>query len=150
MILIFAVAFMIVWALQDWKWAAVYNITLIVPLIALPFIDISLFLFPFSVCIAGLLLLKRTTGMMPMGDVVAIPFTIFFMYKLPLISMVIFALILASLVYACPKMNLLHHYDKKDKVYKNKTKFLPILTGAFIIALIIPPLISFLSPGLLP
>lgn len=148
MILIFAIAVMIVWAAQDWKWAMVYNITLL-PVIVLPFLNLGLFAMFFLPMLTIFFIVNRLLPSLGIADVVAVPFSIFFLLGLNLFGIMAFPLALGGIFIACKLTGILHHYDKEERTnFKNKTKILPIMTAAFIISVIVHVVSNIIFPGL--
>lgn len=146
--LIFAVILMVIWSYEDWKHASIPAITLL-PVIVLPFLNLSMFAFIFLPMFFCLLIISRLLPSLGFADVIAVPFGLFFLLELNLMGVMVFPIALGSIFIICKLSGTLHHYDREERInFKNKTKFIPVLTAAFIISVVAHIIANMMFPGL--
>lgn len=124
--LIFALIILTVWSYYDLKYAEVHGLFLFVPLLVLPFIDFMAFVYFFLPMIIFLYIIHKKTGdWLPMADVIALPFTFFFMTTMTPLSLTPFPFVMWILMKRPPK---------SFRFGDNKVKFIPVLLISFLIS----------------
>jgi len=123
--LIYALAVLIVWGYFDHKEGEIYTVLMILPCVALPFIAVELLLW-FGVMFLCCLFMHVVMKEIGFADVIAVPFTLFFVLAAGFPMLAVFPMALWLFLIKATR--------KKGLIGTCYLRFLPILMWSFIIS----------------
>lgn len=141
MILLLPITALGIWAWFDWKNGKVLNLLLLLPLIALPFYNLMSVFMIFLPIFFVLLLIKLSLKSLGFADVVAIPFTMFFLVLLRPLSLIVFPIPIFLIA-----LNCLWKPVKREK-HGNEIRLIPYLFVAFLACCLIHSSLPLLFPA---
>ena len=135
--MIFGISVMALWSWSDWKHGRVNNLLLTLPCLILPLINSVNFLIYFMPVFAVLFVIHKkirwkidkSDDLLPMADVISIPFIFFFISFFSKLSMV-----------GYPLAMIIKFYVRKDRI-----KLIPILFFGFSLSVVIELLLRIVA-----